>query len=66
MDEDKVLNLAKKSVSLERGSHIPLEQINYDLFRKQVSKKFLRLFEMPKSDWSKHKWKNGVNLAMQM
>ena len=63
MEEEEVLKLAQKSLSLER--RIP-EQTNYDVFRKQVSNSVLQLFEMSKSSWSKRSWKKGVNLAVQI
>ena len=62
-EEEEVLKLAKKSLSLEwealRGS-------NYDVFRHHVSSPILELFSMPESLPSKRSWKMGVNLAVPM
>lgn len=65
MEEEDVLKLAKKSLSLEQES-LKQTQTNYDVFRKQVSRSILQLFEMSKSGSSKYSWKKGVNLAVQM
>ena len=65
MEEEDVLKLAQKSLCLEQESPKPT-QTNYDVFRKQVSRSILQLFEMSKSGSSKHSWKKGVNLAVQM
>ena len=65
MNVGSILQLAKKSLSFECKSQ-RLGQSNYDVFRRCVSRPFLRLFEMPESDSSKRAWNNGVNLAVQM
>ena len=64
MEEEKILQLARKSLSLYPRT-IPLKT-NYDVFRKQVSKSFLYPFEMSETDSNKRTWKNGVNLVPQM
>lgn len=66
MEEEEVLKLAKKSLSLESRSLRYPEQSNYDVFRKHVSRPILQLFEMSKPVWCKCKWKNGVNLAISL
>ena len=67
MEEEKILRLARKSLSLyPRSIPTPPRKINYDVFRKQVSKSFLSLFEMSETDSNKRTWKNGVSLAPQM
>ena len=66
MEEEEVLKLAKKSLSLESKSHRRPDQSNYDVFRIHVSKPILQLFEMSKPAWCKHQWKDGVNLAVPM
>ena len=64
MEEEKILRLAKKSLSL-----YPLtlsSTTNYDVFRRKVSKSFLNLFRMSEAKSKKREWSNGVNLAQQM
>ena len=63
MEEEKILQLARKSLSLYPRT---IPKTNYDVFRKQVSKSFLCLFEMSEAYSNKRTWKNGVNLAPQM
>lgn len=65
MEEEDVLKLALKSLSFEQES-LKQAQTNYDVFRKQVSRPILQLFEMSRSDSNRCSWKNGVNRAMQM
>lgn len=63
MEEEEVLRLAKKSLSLESKV---FRRSNYDAFRHCVSSPILELFNMPESVWSKRSWKTGVNLAVPM
>lgn len=65
MEEEDVLKLAQNSLCLEQES-LKQKQTNYDVFRKQVSRSILQLFKMSESGSSKHSWKKGVNLAVQM
>ena len=65
MDEEKVLELAEKSLSLERESLRISGRSNYDIFRSHVSKAILQLFEMSEIGRSEHVCKNGVNLVEQ-
>ena len=66
MDEEKVLELAEKSLSLERESHRIPDQSNYDVFPSHVSKAILQLFETPETGRSEHVCKNRVYLAVKM
>lgn len=66
MEEEEVLKLEKKSLTLESRSLKHPGQRNYDVFRKHVSTPFLQLFGMSKPVSCRHKWMNGVNLAMSM
>lgn len=63
MEEEEVLKLAKKSLSLESKV---FRRSNYDAFRHFVSSPILELFNMSESVWSKRCWKMGVNLAVPM
>ena len=63
MEEQEVLKLAKKSLSLELKV---FRRSNYDAFRHHVSKPILELFNMSRFVWSKRSWNMGVNLAVQM
>lgn len=65
MEEERVLELAQKSLSFEKPREIP-EQSNYDVFRYYISKPILRLHDMTEFDWKMRNWTNGVNLAMKM
>ena len=67
MEEEKILQIARKSLSLyPRTFPSKTKYTNYDVFRNQVSKSFLRLFRMSEAQSNKHTWENGVNLAPQM
>ena len=65
MEEERVLELAKKSLSFEKPREI-LERSNYDVFRNYISKPILRLHDMTEFDWRLRNWSNGVNLAIKM
>ena len=65
MEKEKILQIARKSLSLYPRT-FPSKTNNYAVFRKQISKSFLYLFEMSETRSNKRTWENGVNLAPQM